>query len=1223
MLFRSKLRASVRSCDSLNVYPLTRVAAAVAALVVAYAEQAGAAVFTTGITGSETGYESVRTAAEDGTIVYNFADGDRIELSNPSVDSSVDASNGTRLELNGSLGIRHVRRAPRVFDSSYGLFAEGIGSSIVTDDLTLDMRHEAYVGAPISFIAYATGIYTDGGSVAAGNIDGTICVAADRSAGDGFATVNALSVVNDGRLVVDGDADFVLSASASAGQASITGLSLNRSSYDARNYASIGGLLRVTGSAVIGEGDYSSFSDADAAGILVNSSGEMLVGRLETDLKAVTEARVGQAEATGIGVSALSDEGMLVQVGSADIRVSARSSGGGESAAFGITSNSGAVVRIGDSAISVTAVSESSAKAYGLYTNAGTIDLTSGFVTITVLGESTGSARVDGVLVDSGTVRIGSGNISAVALAGENGTSRALVAQYGTTIDYAGGHLSATSDGWQAVGLYADGGTIRTGSFTAEIGNMQAGENRTNTPRTVGMWLSDHDSSVTVEGDADFTMTSSGSRDLLMSTGVALGGEVIDEFHKLTVTGELSVKSAVTPLDDAVPDAWIFSRGLYVDSGVAVDIGSMRLDLSAAARAPEQYAETTGIDCWSENGLSKIRIGDVDIRLSSIGENGAETGSYGIYATALADVELGAGDIRTFASSDGIAYAVAIESEGGRVTKGAGTLAAVSDGEAYGIYAAKGGSVTYAGGTVSVESYGTAAPGSSGTLRAAGILGLEGSTVTLTGSTSIDVRGPNAAAAMLEGSTLTVAGDLTAASSGVGLSMDPTSTLVVAETGSVTFDSVSSSGTTRLAAGSSLTVTGESDVAANTLGSIEATNARINVGAGSYAVTSLSGTGNTLRFTNLADNTGVVFDALVTDLSLAAAGTANDQFASPDDAARAVLEAVTFTDPATTLGATDLVVEEGAVNDGLTARVGEDGTLSNVRVTENTKLSALGSLTLLGAFQWRHDMAGLSRRAGELRDAPQGVGTWVRAYGTNLSYGGVDNTNSSIQVGADTDAGGGWKLGAAFSYTDGSSDLAGGSAESDAYGLALYGTYLKENGAFVDLIAKVSRLESDFTIREMTGSIDNNAWSVSVEAGHRFAFADRAFVEPQIALTYGRVSGDDFVTGNGVRVQQDDFTSLVGRAGARAGFFLPEKKGTLYARFSVLNDFEGELDTRASAGNARKTVHDDIGGTWVEYGVGANFNFTPSTYGYVDFERTSGGEVDEDLRWNAGVRFVF
>lgn len=242
---------------------------------------------------------------------------------------------------------------------------------------------------------------------------------------------------------------------------------------------------------------------------------------------------------------------------------------------------------------------------------------------------------------------------------------------------------------------------------------------------------------------------------------------------------------------------------------------------------------------------------------------------------------------------------------------------------------------------------------------------------------------------------------------------------------------------------------------------------------------------------------------------------------------------------------------------------------------------------------------------------------------TNLSYGGVDNTNSSIQVGTDTDAGGSWKLGAAFSYTDGSSDLTGGSAESDAYGLALYGTYLKENGAFVDLIAKMSRLESDFTIREMTGSIDNNAWSVSVEAGHRFAFADRAFVEPQLALTYGRVSGDDFVTGNGVRVQQDDFTSLVGRAGARAGFFLPEKKGTLYARFSVLNDFEGELDTLASAGNARKTVHDDIGGTWVEYGVGANFNFTPSTYGYVDFERTSGGEVSEDWRWNAGIRYVF
>lgn len=1223
MLSRSTHQAPVCSSRSFSPRPITRVsrvAAAVAALVVAYAGPASATVFTSGITGSETGYESVRTVTGDGTVVYDFAAGDRIDFSDPAAESAVLASGGTRLELNGSVGIRHVRNSPRNFDSAYGLFSEGTGSSIVTDDITVDLTHEAYVGDSITFMSEATGIGASGGSFVARNVGGTIHATADRSAGSGFAMVNALSVADSGRLVVDGDADFTLSASVSEGEAWLTGLAMEGRSDGVANHASVGGVLHIAGSAVVDEFDTSGTAFADAVGVALQSDGAALLGRLETDLRVAVEAPAGKAQVTGINAAATTLGGALVQAGSADIR---RSSGDGASSAFGVVSDIGAVIRLGESAISVTSVSESSAKAYGLLADAGTIDLTSGFATITVLGEvtgSTGKATVDGVLADGGTVRIGSGNISAFALAGENATARALVAQAGGTIDYEGGRLSVTSDGWQAVGLYADGGTIRTGSFTAEIGDMEVDGRQTHTPRTVGMWLADNDASVTVEGDAGFTMTTSGSLDLLMSTGVSLGGEPTDEYHSLTVTGTLSVTSSVTPLDDAVSDAWMFSRGIYVDSAADVDIGALRLDLSAAARAPEQYAETTGVESSPENGTAKIRIGDVDIRLSSIGEKGAEAGSYGIYAVGSTDLEIGAGDIRVVASSDGFATAVAIDSEGARIAKGQGTLSAVSDGQAFGIYAAGGGSVTYGGGTIFAESRGTS---SAPAVSSAGIAAVEGSSVTLTGSTSMDVRGPEAEAVWLEGSTLTVAGDLTVASEGSGLFMDSTSTLVVADSGSVTVNSVESYGTARLAAGSSLTVTGESSLEVNTLGSIEATNACINVGAGGYSVKSLTGAGNTLRFTNLADNTGVTFDAPVTDLSLAAAGTANDQFASPEDAARAALEAVNFTDPATTLGATDLVVEEGAVNNGLTANVAEDGTLSNVRVTENSKLADLGSLTMLGAFQWRHDMSDLSRRAGELRDAPQGVGAWVRAYGTNLSYGGVDNTNTSIQVGADTDVGGGWKLGAAFSYTDGSSDLTGGTAESDAYGFALYGTYLKENGAYVDLIAKVSRLESDFTVREMTGSIDNNAWSFGVEAGHRFACADRAFVEPQLALTYGRVAGDDFVTGNGVRVQQDDFTSLVGRAGARAGFFLPQKKGTLYARFSVLNDFEGELDTLASMGNARNTVHDDIGGTWVEYGVGANFNFTPSTYGYVDLERTSGGDVEEDLRWNAGVRFVF
>ena len=103
--------------------------------------------------------------------------------------------------------------------------------------------------------------------------------------------------------------------------------------------------------------------------------------------------------------------------------------------------------------------------------------------------------------------------------------------------------------------------------------------------------------------------------------------------------------------------------------------------------------------------------------------------------------------------------------------------------------------------------------------------------------------------------------------------------------------------------------------------------------------------------------------------------------------------------------------------------------------------------------------------------------------------------------------------------------------------------------------------------------------------------------------------GDDFLNSEGVRIEQDDFDSLIGRMGVRAGFNFPKDKGLVYARASVLHDFKGESEAVASLGAKSVRMSDDIGGTWGEFGVGANFRLTPDTYTYVDLERTTGGEV--------------
>ena len=321
-------------------------------------------------------------------------------------------------------------------------------------------------------------------------------------------------------------------------------------------------------------------------------------------------------------------------------------------------------------------------------------------------------------------------------------------------------------------------------------------------------------------------------------------------------------------------------------------------------------------------------------------------------------------------------------------------------------------------------------------------------------------------------------------------------------------------------------------------------------------------------------------------------------------------------------------VQQGAIKGALTETYDENGKLLSRTIAENTRLNAYGSVAALSIMQWRHEMNDLTKRMGELRTSPEGVGSWVRIYGSEQEYGSQNITarNNSVQVGADADVGYGWKVGAAFSYTDGKADYDLGNADNKSYGLGIYGTWMADNGQFIDLIAKYSRLDTDFELEGMDGSSDNNAFSVSAEYGWHLKLGQTGFVEPQAEVTYGYIQGDKFHTSNGVEIDQDDFESLIGRVGVRSGFYLPNNKGVIYARVSGLHDFKGDFDSTATLMSDRTIfdrVSEDLGDTWVEFGVGANFNWTDTTYSYVDLERTNGGDVKENWRWNVGLRHVF
>lgn len=81
-----------------------------------------------------------------------------------------------------------------------------------------------------------------------------------------------------------------------------------------------------------------------------------------------------------------------------------------------------------------------------------------------------------------------------------------------------------------------------------------------------------------------------------------------------------------------------------------------------------------------------------------------------------------------------------------------------------------------------------------------------------------------------------------------------------------------------------------------------------------------------------------------------------------------------------------------------------------------------------------------------------------------------------------------------------------------------------------------------------------------------FKPAERLFVEPQAALTWAWVEGDDFRAGRSFTVHQDDYQSLIGRVGVRAGLEFPNEKSTFYARVSGAWEMMGEDEYQAVQG---------------------------------------------------------
>lgn len=355
-------------------------------------------------------------------------------------------------------------------------------------------------------------------------------------------------------------------------------------------------------------------------------------------------------------------------------------------------------------------------------------------------------------------------------------------------------------------------------------------------------------------------------------------------------------------------------------------------------------------------------------------------------------------------------------------------------------------------------------------------------------------------------------------------------------------------------------------------------------------------------------------------------GTVTDKLASGSVKAEELFDGIS-------LGKDDATPERITTSDGLWASASvhekKGDEITSTYSGPSSLITSTTDLALMNGLVWRSQLTNLSDRMGTLRTMPQAAGAWARYNNGRLDGRGLEYDYSTIEVGFDAPVSSNFLVGVSFDYTIGDTDLNAGSADNDVYTLGLYGTYYGDNGGFVDLMAKIGRIDNEYNVANSAGSEKGDYMMtgaiVGVEAGHRFDLAHNMFVEPQVQLSYSWLRATDYAT-NIRSVDFETIESLVARVGVMGGMKFAENRGAAYLKASYNHDFLGNVDATMHAVNGSNNsakISDELDDNWAEVSLGVSYSVTDTLNTFLDVGTGFGGDIDQKWRINFGARYAF
>ena len=280
------------------------------------------------------------------------------------------------------------------------------------------------------------------------------------------------------------------------------------------------------------------------------------------------------------------------------------------------------------------------------------------------------------------------------------------------------------------------------------------------------------------------------------------------------------------------------------------------------------------------------------------------------------------------------------------------------------------------------------------------------------------------------------------------------------------------------------------------------------------------------------------------------------------------------------------------------------------------------------------------RRGEAVYNGSQDDGWWIRYTHNNFGMDDFDAETDGFQMGyeyAESTEDGRVMKGLALDVARADVDytIGNGKSEANRYRLSAYRTYLADNGFYLDLVGRAGWYDADTdlvyqrpdrTLYSVKGDFDYWAAAASAETGWRYETEKAWWIEPEAQLQFTYIADYDYTSNQGVKVEADDVTSLIGRIGLRVGKVLTRDNGqrmSLWLGADVLHEFDGDREGSMQGYDAKIRYSVSGDDTWCDAVFGMTWETSKDSRLWSTVKHNFGGEQDETWSVNAGATWNF